>query len=175
MSKPEIDFDKIVVTRLSETTVGIDSFKNSKQEMVDHIQKEALRDQHLKIGTTWVWVYDNKIALGYISLAMYSIDKKDILHNQDESAQKYPYGTIPSLLIGQIATHHDYECNKIGQSMVSWAIKQAFEYSKEVGCRTVALHPHEDVIEWYSKKLKFKHIKRDNKQDVMYFNPLKKS
>ncbi len=175
MSKPEIDFDKIVVTRLSETTVGIDSFKNSKQEMVDHIQKEALRDQQLKIGTTWVWVYDNKIALGYISLAMYSIDKKDILHNQDESAQKYPYGSIPSLLIGQIATHQDYECNKIGQSMVSWAIKQAFEYSKEVGCRTVALHPHEDVIEWYDKKLKFKHIKRDNKQDIMYFNLLKKS
>ena len=162
------------MTRLSPTTAGIDSFKNSKQEMVDHIQKDAFRDQHLKISTTWIWVYDNRIALGYISLAMYSIDKKDTMHNRDESTRKYPYGTVPSLLIGQIATHQDYECNKIGQSMVSWAIKEAFEYSKEVGCRVVALHPHEDVVEWYRRKLKFKHIKRGNRQDMMYFDLLKK-
>ena len=174
MAKTEIDFEKIRVTRLSPTTAEIDSFKNSKQEMVDHIQKDAFRDQQLKISTTWVWVYDNRTALGYVSLAMYSIDKKDILHNRDESSRKYPYGTVPSMLIGQIATHQDYECNKIGQSMVSWAIKEAFEYSKDVGCRVVALHPHEDVVEWYRRKLKFKHIKRDNMQDIMYFDLLKK-
>jgi len=175
LTKTKIDFNKIVVTLLSETTPGIDRFRNSKPEMVEHIQKNALRDQQLKIGTTWVWVYDNNVALGYISLAMYSIDKKDILHDQYEHGKKYPYGTVPSLLVGQIATHQDYECNGIGTSMISWAIKEALEYSKEIGCRTVALHPHEDVIEWYKEKLKFRHIKRDDKQDIMYFNLLKKS
>lgn len=174
MPKTEIDFGRVTVTRLGPDTAGIGSFENSKQEMVDHIQRDALRDQRLKISTTWVWVYDNRIALGYVSLAMYSIDRKDILHGRNEPAEKYPYRTIPSLLIGQIATHRDYECNKIGQSMVSWAIKEAFEYSKSVGCRVVALHPHEDVVEWYRRKLKFKHIKRGNRQDVMYFNLLKK-
>lgn len=174
MSISNIDFDKIVVTRLSENTIGIDNFKNSKQDMVTHLQKDALRDQQLKIGTTWVWVYDNKVAVGYISLAMYSIDKKDILSNNDEPTKKYPYGTVPSLLVGQLATHKDYECNKIGMSMIAWAIQQALEYSKDLGCRTVALHPHEDVISWYTDKLKFKHIKRDKKQDIMYFNLLKK-
>ena len=131
MSKPKIDVDKITITRLSDNTVGVESFKNSKQAMVDHIQKRALRDQRLKIGTTWVWVYDNKILLGYMSLAMHSIDKKDILYNQDELSEKYPYRTVPSLLIGQIATHQDYEGNNIGRSMVLWAVKQALEYSKK--------------------------------------------
>lgn len=173
MPKTGIDFDRITVTRLGPVTPGIDSFKNSKQEMVDHIQRDALRDQRLKISTTWVWVYDGRIALGYVSLAMYSIDRRDILHGRNEPAGKYPYRTIPSLLIGQIATHRDYECNGIGQSMVSWAVKEAFEYSKSVGCRVVALHPHEDVVEWYRRKLKFKHIKRGNGQDVMYFDLLK--
>lgn len=87
--------------------------------MIKHIKEDALRDQEKKVGTTWVWVYDNKIAVGYISLAMFSIDRKEIIK---EKRSKYPYSTIPSLLIGQIATHKDYECNSIGSSMISWAL-----------------------------------------------------
>ena len=175
MLKDNIDFSKVEVKPLTRITSGINSFKNRKKNMVNYIQKIALQDQDQKLGTTWVWVYDNKIVLGFISIAMYSIDKKNILKEDGGKSKKYNYQTVPSLLVGQLATHEEYECNEIAQSMIKWAIREAVNYSKFIGCRTVALHPHKDVIEFYKKKCFFKHIKTEDDKDIMYFNLLEKS
>lgn len=159
-----VDFAKVRVARLSQSTPGIDTFQNQKPEMVTHLQESALADQERKIGTTWVWTYDDSIVLGYVTLAMYSIDRKNV---QEFPRKQFPYSSIPALLIGQIATHENYEGGGIGTSMVSWAIKTAVDLSKKVGCRMVALHPHGDVVEWY-QKLGFKLIERKHGQNIMY-------
>ena len=159
-----IDFNKVTVARINQSTPGINTFQNQKSEMVNHLQESALADQEHKIGTIWVWTYDDSVALGYVTLAMYSIDRKNV---QDFSKKQFPYRSIPALLIGQIATHENYEGMGIGTSMLSWAIKTAIDLSKKVGCRMVALHPHEDVVGWYQKR-GFKIIERKHKQDTMY-------
>lgn len=168
----KIDFTKVKRARLTKTTPGIASFKNKEQSMVDFIQKEALADQEKKIGITWVWIYDDKILVGFISLAMFSIDRKEI---PSEKRGKYPYSTIPSLLIGQLATHDEYECNGIGTSMINFALSEAYKSSQTIGCRTVALHPLENAIKWYEDHTPFKLIKRKEKLDIMYFDLLTKS
>ena len=58
--------------------------------------------------------------------------------------------------------------------MVSWVIDLAAYLSEKIGCRVVALHPEEDVIRWY-QKLQFKIVNRENKQDIMYFDMLKRN
>ncbi|RNJ77528.1 MAG: GNAT family N-acetyltransferase, partial [Nitrosopumilus sp. H8] len=148
MSENILEFTKTELICLDKNTPGIDNFKNQKPEMVSHIKTRALEDQKTKLGTTWTWVYDNKIILGYISIAMFSIEKK-IVFEQDRSFKSVPYGSIPALLIGQLATHENYQGKGIGEFMVLWAIDQAREYSKKIGCRLVMLHPHDDVIGWY--------------------------
>lgn len=163
-----VDFGKVNVRRLSKNTPGIDTFRNRTESMATHLQKDALADQEQKLGTTWVWVYNERVVLGYVTLAMYSIDRRDILKGQDHVAGTFPYSAIPALLIGQLATHEEYEGKGIGRRMVSWAIKMAADISKKVGCRMVALHPHEDAIGWY-EKLMFKLITRENRQAIMYF------
>ena len=171
----DIDFTKVTLACLDKNTPGVDTFKNRKEPMVSHLQKDALADQEQKIGTTWVWVYDSHVVLGYVSLAMHSIDRKDIQNSQDRATvDKFPYSAIPSLLIGQLATHKDYEGNGMGTLMVSWVIDLAAYLSEKVGCRMVALHPEEDVISWY-QKLKFKIINREDRQDIMYFDILKRN
>ena len=116
-----IDFTRVVVKRLSESTPGIGAFKDSIESMAVHLQTEALEDQKQKRGTTWVWVYDDSVTLGYVTLSMYSIDRKDILKSQDVVGQ-FPYRSIPALLIGQLATNEEYERNGIGSSMAWWSI-----------------------------------------------------
>ena len=145
----KIDFSKVKRARLSKNIPGINHFKNKEPHMVDFIQKEAMIDQENKIGTTWCWVYDDKILLGFVSLAMFSMDKKTM---PSEKREKYPYSTIPSLLIGQLATNEEYECNGIGKSMIQFALNEAYKYSQQIGCRTVALHPLPNAIDWYLKK-----------------------
>ncbi|MCY4490605.1 MAG: GNAT family N-acetyltransferase [Thaumarchaeota archaeon] len=159
-----IDFTKVGMARLSSSTPGIDTFQNKKAEMVNYLQECALADQEDKIGTTWVWNYDNSIVLGYVTLAMYSIDRKYI---QDLSGKYFQYRSIPALLLGQIATHKNYENRGIGTYMVSWTINKAIVLSKDVGCRMLTLHPHKDVVEWY-QKLGFKLIESKHKKNIMY-------
>lgn len=167
----KIDFSKVKRARLTKTTPGITGFKNKEQSMIDFIQKEALADQENKIGVTWTWIYDDKILVGFISLAMFSIDRKEM---PTEKRGKYPYSTIPSLLIGQLATHEEYECNGIGKSMIEFALS-AYKSSQIIGCRTVALHPLENAIKWYQDHTPFKLIKRKDKHDIMYFDLLQKT
>lgn len=103
---------------------------------------------------------------------MFSIDRKEM---PSEKRGKYPYSTIPSLLIGQLATHEKYECNGIGKSMIQFALSEAYKSSQTIGCRTVALHPLESAIHWYNVHTPFKLIKRKDKKDIMYFDLLSKS
>lgn len=169
-----IDFGKVDVERLGKDTPGIGSFKNRKASMVTYLQRDALADQEQKSGTTWVWVYDRRVVLGYVTLAMYSVDKKDIQNNRDSVAERFQHSAVPALLIGQLATHKEHEGKGIGMSMVSWAVSVAAGLSKKVGCRMVALHPHEDVVGWY-RKLEFEIIRRERGQDIMYFDILSKN
>ena len=158
----DIDFAKVALARLGKNTPGIDTFKNQKESLVSYLQKDALADQEQKSGTTWVWIYDEKIVLGYVTLAMYSIDRKDIRDNHDhDGGKRFPYSAIPALLIGQIATHRDYEDMGMDTLMVWWVVDTTVYLLEKVGCRMVALHPHEDIIRWY-EKLKFKIINRES-------------
>jgi len=163
----KLDYSKIKRARLSENTPGIADFKNSDPDMVKFIQDIALNDQIKHVGTTWTWIHDNTELAGFVSLAMFSIDKKDL---PEDKQRKYPYSTIPSLLVGQLATHLDYEGNGLGVEMIKFAVNQGYEASLQYGCRTVALHPLPGAISWYQKKTTFKLIKRENEMNIMYFD-----
>lgn len=90
----DIDFTKVKVRPLNANTLGRDMFKNKMQSMVKHLQKDALIDQERRMGTTWVWNYDGRTVLGFISLATHThmIDRKDI--KKDYINDEFPYATI---------------------------------------------------------------------------------
>ena len=171
----DIGFARVTFACLGKNTPGVYAFKNRKESMVVHLQKDALADQEQKIGTAWVWAYDNNVVLRYVSLAMHSIYRKDVQNSQDQVMEvEFPYSAIPALLIGQLATHKAFEGRGMDTLMVSCVIDLAAYLSEKIGCRVVALHPEEDVIRWY-QKLQFKTVNRENKQDIMYFDMLKRN
>ena len=50
----DIGFAKVTFACLGKNTPGVYAFKNRKESMVVHLQKDELADQEQKIGTAWV-------------------------------------------------------------------------------------------------------------------------
>ena len=70
-----VDFARVRVRCLGRNTPGVSGFTNRKEQMAAHLQHGVLDDQAQKIGTTWVWVYEDSVELGCVSLAMHSLEK----------------------------------------------------------------------------------------------------
>ena len=156
-----IEFNKIRYHQLSNIQQGLDDFKCTKPSFEEYLKVSAFHEQHEQVGQTWLFTYEKKI-IGFITIAMAHM----------KPTPKLPidtFGNIPSLLIGHLATHKDYERKGVGKYMVWWAINKAAELSESVGCRTVTLNPDKDVIEFY-KKLKFRYGNSNAEDDVMFFD-----
>ena len=128
---------------LSGSTPGIDTFKNRIGGMVKYLREEALPDQRRRIGVTWVFVYEDTI-LGF-TLATASVKSSDV-----EGRGKWlRFGEVPALLVGQLATHSEYEGQHVGRTLVNLAVAEAVDLTRRMGCRLVVLHPRKDAVSWY--------------------------
>lgn len=161
-----IDFEnETEIYKLHKNLFDIKKFKCSKQDYANYIKKDAIIDQKRSIGQTWVLVYKQREVIGYVTLAMAELHK-----NQHRKLHVFPHSYIPALLVGQLATHQDYEHLGVGKTMIQWVISQGIQYSKNIGCRLIILNPEKDVIKWYREKLGFEHIPHRRKQDVMFYD-----
>ncbi|MDA7960016.1 MAG: GNAT family N-acetyltransferase [Nitrosopumilus sp.] len=155
---------------------GIDTFKNNKSEMVDHIQKKnALTDMKNNISGTYVWPYQGEIA-GFVSISMYFLNRSLLKRSQ---MNKMRFSEIPVILLGQIATHTDFQRQKLGREMVIWTLAQATKYSKKLGCRGVVLHCYPCLVNWYRDKCQFVHLNNTSekgvRKNVMFFDILERT
>ena len=150
------------VRKLTRDIPGIAAFRCSKDKFVTYLQTTSFQDQKARIGKTWVFQYENHV-IGFITIAMADTNKKE--HAKLEA---FPHSNIPALLIGQLATHADFERSGVGQAMIQHAINEAKKYSKDIGCRIVMLNPESDVVDWYVRR-GFVHIPHtDNSTDIMF-------
>lgn len=161
-----IDFEnEVEIYKLRKNLFNIKQFSCKNQAYADYIKKDAFEDQVKSIGQTWVFVYKQKEVIGYTTIAMAELNKS---HHKKLSG--FPHSHVPSLLLGRLATHQDYEGLGVGTRMTHWVISEGKRYSKELGCRLVILNPEKDVIEWYRDKLGFMHIPIKKKQGIMFYD-----
>jgi len=163
---PSINFKKdIIICKLKKNLFNIDDFRCKKQAYVNYLKKDALDDQENSIGQTWLFVNKQKDVIGFVTIAMAELNKS---HHQ--KLKNFPHSHIPAVLIGQLATHQDYESLGVGKHMIYWVITEAINYSKNIGCKLIILNPEDDVVSWY-RKLGFIHIPTSGrKKDLMFYN-----
>ena len=94
----------------------------------------------------------------------------DLNKTQHEKLNHFPHTNVPGILLGRLATHKKFEGLGIGQSMVDWVFSEAICYAKDIGCRILYLNPEQGVETWYSEKMKFVHITKRHKGDVMFYD-----
>ena len=162
-SSNQIDFDKVTAYKLCLGLFDIDQFKCSKKKYEDYIRVEAYEDQCKSIAQTWVFVYDQKHVVGFVTIAMGDLNK-----TQHEKLKAFPHVNVPGLLIGRLATHKNFENQGVGQKMVDWVFAKAISYSHDIGCRILYLNPEKGVEGWYAKKMRFIHIKKSGKLNIMF-------
>ena len=155
----EIDWSRVSVDTLSDDTPGIHTFKNRIGGMARYLREAALPDQRRRIGVTKVFVYADTI-LGFVTLATASVKSSDV-----EGRGKWlRFGEVPALLIGQLATHSEYEGQHVGKTLVRLAVAEAADLSRRVGCRLIVLHPRKDVVSWYESQ----NFKMSPAKNLMY-------
>jgi predicted N-acetyltransferase YhbS len=135
MSSDKLDLQEIIVKILSEQT-EVSHFDCSKDDVLginEFIHKEAVQYQRDSMGITYVFYYQNAI-VGYVTVAMYTIEVKETKLRIVTSEKRYP-----ALLLGRLGVHNEYRGRNIGHSICLWTIGLAKELSKKVGCRFVVL------------------------------------
>ena len=162
--KVTIDFSKAIMKKLDRDD-SVKEFQSSDEAFTNYLHVNAFSDQEMNIGQTWIYLYDGRIILGYITLAMAHMSQKE-----HKKLEVDGFGQIPGLIIGQIATNKDYECSGVATKMINWAISEANNYSKDVGCKMVMLQPKDDerIREFYQKR-KFVYVGHDDRSlDSMF-------
>ncbi|MGI0062430.1 MAG: GNAT family N-acetyltransferase [Nitrosotalea sp.] len=159
-----IDFvNEVEVYRLRSGLFNLNKFCCGKKSFDDYIKKDAFKDQEEKLGQTWLFVYKNKEIIGYVTIAMGDLNK-----THHDKLRKLPHTNIPGMLLGQIATHIDYQKLGVGKWMIDWVIAQSLQLSETLGCRILLLDAENDVVDWYVKKLHFVHISLKGKNVMFY-------
>ena len=161
----EIDFQNdIKIHRLQSDMFDIADFRCSNPDYEKHLKHEAFKEQGASISQTWVFVLKEKNIVGYVSLAMGNVVK-----TRHEKLRPLPHADAPGVLLGQLATHLDYEKHGIGRYMLLWVFLEAIKQSNHIGCRIVYLNPEDNTVGWYTR-IGFAHIKLKHKQDIMFYD-----
>ncbi len=113
----------------------------------DFIKNYALKHQHLKLGTTYLFFHNNKIT-GYVTIAMGDLKKE---RTQDELKDARPLRNIPCLFLAQMARDKSVKGLGLGDILIEWTIGQAMRLSAEIGCRYVLLECEDHNISVYQR------------------------
>ena len=160
---PDIIINNLHPSVLSESTIGVDSFKNRKQHFVTNLRHGALEDQKNGDGVTYVWNAGDTI-VGYASISMFSI-KTDSVPGGVPGVR---FKDLPAVLLGQLATHEDYEGMGMASRIILWLVGFSRSLSRQIGCRGIALHSDADVIPFYEKN-NFIHLV-NSKRNAMFLD-----
>ena len=168
MSKiPEIiDYESydVAIVQLKTTAHVDQEFVCNNDEFTDYYKTQSFYDMQEGIGQTYVLTYKGKV-IGFISLAMAHMKKE----TTNATKSKLSDSNIPALLIGHLGTHKNYVKKGVGRALVEFAIKQAVDASKIIGCRYVMLNPEDDQITHaFYQAMKFTYIKNDDKTKDAY-------
>ena len=145
-----LSYEDIVVS-LFKSPDDFRDFKCEKKEYCDFVRKpeEAQEYYRENLGVTYVfWSKEDKRPVGFVTLAMGSLRKRDL---PSERAESKPFRHVPSLLLGHIARDVRYKSQGVGRIMVNWVLGKANSLADQVGCRFVILDSERDMVELYKR------------------------
>lgn len=112
------------------------------KEMLDtYLHKQANQDVKRKLSACFVLNdNENNLLKGYYTLASNSISQ-DFIPSQFQKKLPKTYTSIPTTLLGRLATDQRYQGQGIGKLLLIDALKRSFEISKSIGSFAVVVDP----------------------------------
>jgi len=124
-------------------------FKCSKKELEKYIKQYSFSHQKDGLFQTYFYLDDEENYLGYISVAISSIDREKIGDEVNiPTSIKYE---IPALKITRLCTF-DNHCKKgVGTKLVIFCEILALTLQKKVGCRAIIVDSKKDAVGFYTQ------------------------
>jgi len=141
------------------------NFSCKNTELEKHIKQYAFNHQKEGLFQTYFYVDDNKNFLGYISVAVATIERNTIEDELDiPSSIRY---SIPAIKITRLCVFDNF-CNiGVGSILMTFANILAVVQQKKIGCRALIVDSKFEAIEFY-KRFGFIEIDKEENSDTMF-------
>ena len=141
------------------------SFSCQNEELEKHIKQYAFNHQKDGLFQTYFYVYDNGNFLGYISVAVATIERTRIEDELDISSSiKY---SIPAIKITRLCVFDDFCFKGVGTLLMTFANILAVVQQKKLGCRALIVDSKPEAIEFY-KRFNFVEINKEENSETMF-------
>jgi GNAT superfamily N-acetyltransferase len=130
-------------------------FDCGKELLNDYLKTQAGQDVKRKLSVCFVLTDgETKVIQGYYTLSNSSIPLSSF---SEQIKKKLPksYKSIPTTLLGRLATDKKYQGNGIGKILLIDALKRSFGISNEIGSFGIIIDPIDDDAKSFYKKYDF--------------------
>jgi ribosomal protein S18 acetylase RimI-like enzyme len=141
------------------------SFSCDNEELEKHIKQYAFNHQKEGLFQTYFYVDDSENFLGYISVAVATIERTKIEDELDISSSiKY---SIPAVKITRLCVFDDFCSKGVGTLLMTFANILAIVQQKKIGCRALIVDSKTEAIEFY-KRFNFIEINKEENSETMF-------
>jgi len=141
------------------------SFSCDNEELEKHIKQYAFNHQKEGLFQTYFYVDDSENFLGYISVAVATIERTKIEDGLDISSSiKY---SIPAIKITRLCVFDDFCSRGVGTLLMTFANILAVAQQKKIGCRALIVDSKPEAIEFY-KRFNFIEINKEENSETMF-------
>jgi len=140
-------------------------FSCENEELEKHIKQYAFNHQKEGLFQTYFYVDDNDNFLGYISVAVATIERTKIEDELDISSSiKY---SIPAIKITRLCVFDNFCSRGVGTLLMTFANILAVVQQKKLGCRALIVDSKPEAIEFY-KRFNFVEINKEENSETMF-------
>jgi GNAT superfamily N-acetyltransferase len=130
-------------------------FDCGKELLNDYLKTQAGQDVKRKLSVCFVLTdSETKVIQGYYTLSNSSIPLSSF---SEQIKKKLPksYKSIPTTLLGRLATDKKYQGNGIGKILLIDALKRSYGISSEIGSFGIIVDPIDDEAKGFYQKYDF--------------------
>jgi predicted GNAT family N-acyltransferase len=141
------------------------SFSCKNVELEKHIKQYAFNHQKEGLFQTYFYIDDNDNFLGYISVAIATIERADIDDELNISASiKY---SIPAIKITRLCVFDNFCSNGVGTILMTFVNILAIVQQKKIGCRALIVDSKLDAVNFY-KRFNFIEISKEENSETIF-------
>jgi GNAT superfamily N-acetyltransferase len=141
------------------------TFRCQNKELEKHIKQYAYNHQKEGLFQTYFYVDDNDNYLGYISVAVATIERTKIEEELNISSSiKY---SIPAIKITRLCVFDGFCSNGVGTILMTFVNILAIVQQKKIGCRALIVDSKPEAIEFY-KRFNFVDINTEANSNTVF-------
>jgi len=140
-------------------------FSCKNKELEKHIRQYAFNHQREGLFQTYFYVDNKDNFLGYISVAVATIEREKIEDELDISSSiKY---SIPAIKITRLCVFDDFCSRGVGTLLMTFANILAIVQQKKIGCRALIVDSKIEAVAFY-KRFNFIEIAKEENSETMF-------